>query len=467
MPASWAICRLRWSTPEGGRHVSSSHSSAAFVESSSARSREPASELLIGHAGTRHDVPSFLSTARHLCQRFAHAHTRGGARAGRQTTRHAGASGVRHPDGGGAGPPARARPRRVARAPSLLPPRGPARGRPPLRAAPGRPARAGGVCALHHPDAAPRPQAAPRAVPEGCASVSASYCACRTRRRPGCASCGPNATWTTTPSSAAWTRWWTSPARTGRRRSKFLQPNLGGIGGVAPAAHGGPRRGQTSRCPNCAGRPRAPSQRNVEMPATNYGVPPGAPGGPGPALPDAVLHRAETAGSGPEEQVAVAEYFRPCTTDSASSTRTPPSCAARTARCSGDEVIDIGYRDYEVKDLLELQASGVDVIAHAHAAARQPDGVLDLPPNWTPRAASRSSPRPEAGVHRTSPRRSARCSGATCCGRGWWAARRTVPLPDGYMGDLLEYAQPHAGDAGAQPEPRLRRPWYPAGRLGE
>lgn len=143
------------------------------------------------------------------------------------------------------------------------------------------------------------------------------------------------------------------------------------------------------------------------------------------------------AGSGPEEQVALAEYFRRHYGIRVFHADPSELRMKDGEVLFGDEVIDIGYRDYEVKDLLELQASGVDVTP-MRTLLRDNRMVSSIAAELDAKSCFEVFTTPElVHEHFTSEERQAfrrHVLWTRLLGR-----RRTL-LPDGHTGGLWEYA---------------------------
>lgn len=149
------------------------------------------------------------------------------------------------------------------------------------------------------------------------------------------------------------------------------------------------------------------------------------------------------AGSGPEEQAAVAEFFR--THYQIRVFHVDPTELREHGGevLFGDEIIDIGYRDYEVKDLLELQASGVDV-SPMRTLLRENRMVSSISAELDAKSCFEIFTTPElVQAHFSSEER--QVFRRHVLWTRLLAARQTL-LPDGYVGELLEYAH-HARES--------------------
>jgi hypothetical protein len=143
------------------------------------------------------------------------------------------------------------------------------------------------------------------------------------------------------------------------------------------------------------------------------------------------------AGSGPEEQVALAEFFRRHY-DIRVFHADPTELRERDGEVLyGDELIDIGYRDYEVRDLLELQATGVDV-SPMRTLLRENRMVSSIAAELDSKSCFEVLTDPEiVRAHFSSEERQVFRRHVL------WTRQlfeRKTLLPDGHTGDLLEYA---------------------------
>jgi hypothetical protein len=145
------------------------------------------------------------------------------------------------------------------------------------------------------------------------------------------------------------------------------------------------------------------------------------------------------AGSGPEEQVALAEYFRQHYGIRVFHADPSELREKDGEVLFGDALIDIGYRDYEVKDLLELQASGVDV-SPMRTLLRENRMVSSIAAELDAKSCFEVFTTPElVQAHFSSEERQVFRRHVL------WTrllSERTTLLPDGQVGALLEYARP-------------------------
>jgi hypothetical protein len=149
------------------------------------------------------------------------------------------------------------------------------------------------------------------------------------------------------------------------------------------------------------------------------------------------------AGSGPEEQALLAEFFRRHY-DVRAFHADPSELRERNGEVLfGGEVIDIGYRDYEVRDLLELQAAGVDV-SPMRTLLRENRMVSSIAAELDAKSCFEVFTTPElVHAHFTSEERQVFRRHVL------WTrqlSRRRTLLPEGEEGDLLEYVR-HARES--------------------
>jgi len=144
------------------------------------------------------------------------------------------------------------------------------------------------------------------------------------------------------------------------------------------------------------------------------------------------------AGEGPDEQSVLAEYLR--TRYDIEVYHADPSelyCEGGEVKFSG-HVIDIGYRDYEVRDLLELAAQGVD-IAPMRQLLREDRMISSIAAELDQKSCWEIFTDPElASAHFSAEERQVFRRHVL------WTrlvADRTTTLPGGGVGSLLEYAR--------------------------
>ncbi len=218
---------------------------------------------------------------------------------------------------------------------------------------------------------------------------------------------------------------------------KFLEPNLGGVGGLqlAPVA-------DELICEVVLPRLRA-RDPGLELSRTvdvrnqlmEYML----------EHLEAVGRRGRTlcfleptgADSGPEEQAALAEYFERRYRVKVFHADPAELCLRRGEVCVRDEPIDIAYRDYEVRDLLARAASGLDV-EPMRVLLRQNRMVSSIAAELDAKSCFEVFTDPElVRAHFTAEERQVFRRHVL------WTrvvSERVTTLPDGQVGDLLDFA---------------------------
>ena len=277
-------------------------------------------------------------------------------------------------------------------------------------------------------------------------------------------SAGAPARRSTTRSSGDWTRWSISPARCGRNRFRFVEPNLSGIGGlhmvptserlvselVVPALRQARTRRSTSR------RTRHPGAADPGDPGSYA-----KPSGPGRQL---CLIEPKYAGDGPDEQEQLCPL--PARAARAHVMHADPaelSCSRARSVTTATTGWISAYRDYSVTDLLELEEEGVRRRADEAAAAGEPDDLLHRR-RAGPEELLGSAHRPADLPRSTSARTERPCFSGMF---SWTRLSPTGgPCSPRAAGELLEYVRPAPGAPGAQAQPLLRRRRGDAGPRG-
>ena len=227
----------------------------------------------------------------------------------------------------------------------------------------------------------------------------------------------------------------TSP--TWKESLQFLEPNLGGIGGLhlIPTAE---RILADSCCRCCGARRRARAGERAGHPRAPHAGDPRSPGGHRPARPDRVLRGAQVRRQRPR-RAGRAGPLHPGALRAEGLHADPAELAL-----DGDEVtyhgqvVDLVYRDYAVEDLIELEGEGVD-IQPMQQAVRHNRVMSSIAAELDQKSCWEVLTDPElAQRHFSSEERHS--SAGTSCGRGS-CARRHRRLPDGCKGDLAAYVR--------------------------
>ncbi len=218
---------------------------------------------------------------------------------------------------------------------------------------------------------------------------------------------------------------------------RFLEPNLGGVGGLQLSPVGDEVIRDVALPALQAADPGLALARNVDV---------------RDQLMEYLLEHLEALGrrgrtlcfveptdadSGPEEQAALAEYFERRYRVKVLHADPSDLCVRRGEVCMGDEVIDIGYRDYEVRDLLALGARGAD-IEPMRRLLRENRMVSSIAAELDSKSCFEVLSDPElVRAHFTAEERQVFRRHVL------WTrvvSERRAALPDGQPGDLLEFA---------------------------
>ena len=222
---------------------------------------------------------------------------------------------------------------------------------------------------------------------------------------------------------------------------RFVEPNLSGIGGAAHGARPASSSLAESSCPVLQEQRRRSSSLDVGHDIRELLIQEMLDhlAGDRPPARNVCFIEPKYAGNGPDEQEELARYYRE--RYGLKIMHADPAelrAAGRRACATTGERVDLAYRDYGVRDLIELEAEGVDV-EPMRVLFRQ--NRIDL--------VDRRRARPEellGGAHRPAVQPEVLHADERQVFRRhilWTRVlsdRRTM-LPDGGTGDLLEYVR--------------------------
>ena len=145
------------------------------------------------------------------------------------------------------------------------------------------------------------------------------------------------------------------------------------------------------------------------------------------------------AGSGPDEQEALARYFHDRYKLKVMHADPRELTLAKGEVYYNGEAVDLVYRDYAVADLIDLEKEGVGRRSRCGALFKQNRIISSIAAELDQKSCWEILTDPQFTQSISAPT-NARCFAGTSCGRGS-SPPATPRLPDGQTGDLLEYVR--------------------------